>query len=715
MLRTIPISLLMLSPASAQIMQDIVNSQVVIVKNIVKDFGATCNGTGNDNVAFTAFNAWALNWQTTNNGLIELYIPSGSVCMFSGGGIGNYIVKGIKNVLVSGYGAAFSDNNGAGNGWFLGGIGTLNTPDAYQTGSARMATVAAGATSLQLLTLSDAAKFTAGNWAVMTGLDMQGSGYPQNPRFFEHVFITAINASTGVITLASPLKFSYESTWPLYDAGSFARQPDQGGPATLFVMDPSWNAQIEYDGLTFESPYQSFGAARSITFKDDAFTGTQCLLPTEDGSFVAINVNWSTCNIEIDKQNDFVYIANSSINGVYFQSASVTNAVINNTAILENMNGSPINLTMNNVTLPIFLPGPTGYGTDVSVSCTNCIINSILPGGIVASLSGFTMSNGVLSTPLNNGPVAWAVPGSTVFFTSPSYDFELPFTVVDVSTDGTNTLIQTNCGGGFPPIFGTATRIRTGPAPVFTCTNCTGSADAIDLSGAPPAIPIWSYSRRTYTGNNAPGTETVPVSGLLENIAIDVSTVYTGPTSGLAWSTAYPFSFILVGGARNQFHPTINPTIAGTRTITPTAVTGSQTNDSITAPGLGTWWLDNQLSPQFSTDISGQPSTEWPVITMTITTNQTPQTTPGTTPTGLTATPVSSSQINLSWTASTDSYLITGYEVFRNGVQVGTPSGTTYNDTGLASSTSYTYTVKSVNMSGLVSPASTAVIGTTQS
>src|ERR1700733_11231156 len=49
-----------------------------------------------------------------------------------------------------------------------------------------------------------------------------------------------------------------------------------------------------------------------------------------------------------------------------------------------------------------------------------------------------------------------------------------------------------------------------------------------------------------------------------------------------------------------------------------------------------------------------------------------PDTTPPSVPTGLSATAVSSTQINLSWTASTDNVGVTGYDVFRNGTQVGT-------------------------------------------
>jgi hypothetical protein len=74
-------------------------------------------------------------------------------------------------------------------------------------------------------------------------------------------------------------------------------------------------------------------------------------------------------------------------------------------------------------------------------------------------------------------------------------------------------------------------------------------------------------------------------------------------------------------------------------------------------------------------------------------------------PTGLTATAVSSSQINLSWSASAGA---TSYVVLRGGSSVGTPSGTTFNNTGLTASTSYTYTVEAVGPGGTSAPSSPA-------
>ena len=86
--------------------------------------------------------------------------------------------------------------------------------------------------------------------------------------------------------------------------------------------------------------------------------------------------------------------------------------------------------------------------------------------------------------------------------------------------------------------------------------------------------------------------------------------------------------------------------------------------------------------------------------------------TPPAAPTNLTATAVSSSQINLSWTASTTSGVT--YTVLRGGTSIATGiTGTTYSNTGLAASTQYSYTVEAVD-SGGTSPASNTATATTQ-
>ncbi|WP_379135839.1 discoidin domain-containing protein [Paenibacillus sp. sgz500958] len=83
-------------------------------------------------------------------------------------------------------------------------------------------------------------------------------------------------------------------------------------------------------------------------------------------------------------------------------------------------------------------------------------------------------------------------------------------------------------------------------------------------------------------------------------------------------------------------------------------------------------------------------------------------------PANLTATAASSSQINLSWSASTDNVGVTGYEIYRNGTLIGTSITAAYSDTGLTASTAYSYTVKAKDAAGNLSGASNTAIATTQ-
>ena len=84
------------------------------------------------------------------------------------------------------------------------------------------------------------------------------------------------------------------------------------------------------------------------------------------------------------------------------------------------------------------------------------------------------------------------------------------------------------------------------------------------------------------------------------------------------------------------------------------------------------------------------------------------------TPPGLTAPAVSSSQIGLSWTASTDDVAVTGYRVYRNGALLVTLGMvTTLQNTGLSPSTAYTYTVQAIDAAGNASGQSMTATATT--
>src|SRR5437879_661975 len=84
-------------------------------------------------------------------------------------------------------------------------------------------------------------------------------------------------------------------------------------------------------------------------------------------------------------------------------------------------------------------------------------------------------------------------------------------------------------------------------------------------------------------------------------------------------------------------------------------------------------------------------------------------TTPPTSPTGLTAAAAGFSGATLSWSASTDNVGVTGYIVRRDGVQVATPATTSYSDTGLSAATTYSYMVAARDAAGNISPDSASV------
>ena len=90
-------------------------------------------------------------------------------------------------------------------------------------------------------------------------------------------------------------------------------------------------------------------------------------------------------------------------------------------------------------------------------------------------------------------------------------------------------------------------------------------------------------------------------------------------------------------------------------------------------------------------------------------------TTAPTVPADLTVSAASFSQINLTWTASTDNTGVTGYRIYRNGQQVATTVLTTYLDGGLTTATEYLYAVSAYDAAGNVSAESAMASASTQS
>ncbi len=98
---------------------------------------------------------------------------------------------------------------------------------------------------------------------------------------------------------------------------------------------------------------------------------------------------------------------------------------------------------------------------------------------------------------------------------------------------------------------------------------------------------------------------------------------------------------------------------------------------------------------------------------LSVTTRATPtDTVAPSVPTGLVASAVTQNSLSLSWAASTDNTGgsgVAGYDVYRGATRVGSTTTTSYSDTALTADTAYSYTVRSRDVAGNISAASSAL------
>jgi chitodextrinase len=217
-----------------------------------------------------------------------------------------------------------------------------------------------------------------------------------------------------------------------------------------------------------------------------------------------------------------------------------------------------------------------------------------------------------------------------------------------------------------------------------------------------------SAASATYLQGAVSEFSGIATTGALDQVAAarsDSSTVDSGPTSAVAAGD------LVVGGIVTGGDPgTVTPGSTQGQTFT----MGTQTNS-------GSSNLEYVLSSAAGTQdarATFSSVTDWysGVATFHPATSSGPTGQPPTVPTGLNATSVTSSSVDLSWNAATDSTgTLAGYTVYRNGTEIATtPAGTTtYDDTTVSPSTTYSYTVDAYDTSGNHSAQSTPALSVT--
>ena len=299
---------------------------------------------------FMAFNKWARENQGAKQ--VVLTLPKGANCWFGSSvwstsvSLGNAWAAGINNLVVEGAGATINSVGGA--GFWLGGRGVCQAGIASANGcSARIETAQAGATQITLTPSSLAAgyisRFPVGKWLMLGGLDTQGLwkapyGFPPNQTFFEWRQVTAVDTATGVITLDRPLSNTYLSTWPNYNQGNNF-EADNGGPATIWAVDDTWNSTVEYRGLTINQEGQTYSPARHVTYRDVTFGGGHGGIPTQNETWSAINTSFANVNMETDKLIGTMTMDGVTIRQIVFQSSSTDLFIMKNSTVTKRLDG----------------------------------------------------------------------------------------------------------------------------------------------------------------------------------------------------------------------------------------------------------------------------------------------------------------------------------------------------------------------------------------
>jgi hypothetical protein len=228
----------------------------------------------------------------------------------------------------------------------------------------------------------------------------------------------------------------------------------------------------------------------------------------------------------------------------------------------------------------------------------------------------------------------------------------------------------TNLASDFPPSFISLIVI----AGALALTGCTG----------------------LISGNSSNGTGTGTPPSL--SISASASSGITSTSATVSWQTNLP--------ATSQVQYGTSASYGLSTTLDSTMVTSHQQILSGLQPA--TLYHFRVLSTDVNNNVANGSD-----LTFTTATGSTPDTMPPSVPTGLAATAISTSQINLSWNPSTDNVGVTGYKIFRGGSQVATSATTTYQDTALSAATSYTYNVAAFDAAGNTSMQSASATATT--
>ncbi|WP_446743421.1 malectin domain-containing carbohydrate-binding protein [Silvibacterium acidisoli] len=479
----------------------------------------------------------------------------------------------------------------------------------------------------------------------------------------------------------------------------------------------TWTSTVDPDDAT-KSSIVNFDGSSSFQVTNNFPGATLCASGTSAGAAPVITTEPVSQTVTVGQTASFSVAATGSGSLTYQWSK----------------NGSPISgATSSTYTTPATTAADNdtlfsvavgdAFGTTTSstaaltVQAVNCAAVPSTPGTLTAGANAASQVNLTwgTSTAPTGCVISYNVYRSTTAGFTPSAADQIATatstTYSDTSAAPTTTyyyIVEASDSAG----NSAASNAASATTPELGCTSNCGS-DVIAISAGGPGAGIFSPDE-DFTGGGASGTNaTISTTGVTNPAPESVyqnqrfgnfSYTLTGLTPATNYVVRLHFDeFYWTQPGQRVFNVSIN----GTQVLTNFdifAAAGGQ-DIAIVEQFAATSTAQGQITLQFTSVADNAEVNGIEVLTATAV-----NTPPGA-PSNLAASVASSSQINLSWTASATAGA--SYTVFRNGNPVANGlTATTYNDAGLAASTTYSYTVEAVDPAGTSLASNTATATT---
>src|SRR3989441_769044 len=238
-----------------------------------------------------------------------------------------------------------------------------------------------------------------------------------------------------------------------------------------------------------------------------------------------------------------------------------------------------------------------------------------------------------------------------------------------------------------PPVISlvSAFNIASSQATISWATN-KASDSQVDYG------PTMAYGSSTPLNSSLLTAHAVTLTGLLATTTYHYRVKSRDAAGNLATSADFTLTTLIdtTPPTVSMTSPAAGSTVAGTITVSASAtdnvgvvgvqfkLDGANLGTEVTAAPYSTSWNTTLAANGSHTltavarDAAGNTATS-AAVSVTVS-NSVPDITPPSVPTNLSASAVSSSQITLSWTASTDNVGVAGYQIYRGGSQIATTS-----------------------------------------